>query len=137
MAYEINQLGGNFLQGGCLYRLSYQWHMYNGHPRTNKFLTGLRNKPLYTCQLLAVVFWKLMVGEEKHFAIVCVAIIWWIWSQLKMPKHTFLWLFTTITYVPTHIRMYTHSIASIHMYVPISIGMNLVINRTLMYMCTT
>ena len=55
MAYIIDQSGGLFRQGGCLYK---QLVAASGHPSACECLTSLRNKPQQkqTYQHLAVVY---------------------------------------------------------------------------------
>ena len=65
MANIIDQSGGDFQQGGYLYRST---SSINGHPNTCECLTGLRNKPQQKQirQHLAVVLMELSVDDETY-----------------------------------------------------------------------
>ena len=117
----MNESGGDFHQGGCLYKLT---SGINEHLSTCGRLTGLRNKPQkkLTSQLLAVVLqllvsilMELSIGDEKRS---CHCVYkWLVFASPVTHTHAHTHARThasTHTHTHAHTQAHTHTNAHTH-----------------------
>ena len=80
MAYIMDELDGDFQQGGCLYNLT-SGIQCNGHPNTCGHLTGLRNasqvdQSTFGNGVVVIrLLMELLIDDEKHSLPLCTYVV--------------------------------------------------------------